>query len=80
MFAPHGGVNTDGTAPPRQKETKKQNETEKKQNETKQRIKVTCSNVCSVSVNMTLMRAHREIEPLQKNIIYARDTFTVHKM
>ena len=78
MFAPHGGVDTDGTAPPRQKETKKQNETEKKQNETKQRIKVTCSNVCSV--NMTLMRAHREIEPLQKNIIYARDTFTVHKM
>ena len=80
MFAPHGGVDTDGTAPPRQKETKKQNETEKKQNETKQRIKVTCSNtcsnVCSVSVNMTLMRAHREIEPLQKNIIYARDTFT----
>jgi hypothetical protein len=34
MFAPHGGVDTDGTAPPRQKETKKQNETEKKQNET----------------------------------------------
>jgi hypothetical protein len=34
MFASHGGVDTDGTAPPRQKETKKQNETEKKQNET----------------------------------------------
>ena len=66
MFAPHGCVDTDGTAPQRQKETKKQDETEKKQNET-----IKASSGCAWAhekqpvfkcvTHITLVRAHTHI-------------------